>query len=102
GADGGRLGGDDVPEAEKHADNVYVDDPPEVGERVVGNRTHRPLDAGVVEKNVDAAGSALGIGDVATDRILVGDIGLAGCQVELRHRPAQTLQRCTNPVRRPH
>lgn len=40
----------DVLEAEKHADNVDVDDPPEVGERVVGNRPHRPSMPALLKK----------------------------------------------------
>ena len=50
---------DDGVEVKKHPNNVDVHDALEVGERVVGDRTHRHLDAGVVKEDIDVLGSAL-------------------------------------------
>src|SRR5262245_14975007 len=77
---------DHVFEAKKRADNVDVDDAPEISERVLGDRTHRTLDAGVVEKDLDATGLALCVSNVSAHRVFVGDIGFTGYQVEVWQR----------------
>jgi hypothetical protein len=67
--------GEHVLQAQENADHVDVDDAAEGFQRVVGDRFHLALDAGVVVENLDAA-EAVGRGaDITRDVVLDGDVG---------------------------
>ncbi len=65
-------------EAEKHADDVDVDDAAERGERVLGDRLHLTLYPGIVVEDVDGPEGVDRGADIGCDLVLVGHIGRDG------------------------